>query len=410
MKLPDQEILRLLPSRVREHAWLGASLLILGLSYAAIRMEPASFPIILTAQILLFLTVIHIVAFGADMLVNAASHIAEKLGLSQLMIGLTVVAFGTSAPEGAVSLVAGFQGNGDITIANVVGSNIFNLCFILGTMAFINPKGLPIRAELTRRDAPILLLATVMLFLFVGGNPFGESMEGVGFSWLRLLNLRLEAGEGVLLALALVAYLIYLYRMRKPDAEAAVAEGAAAPESSSPAQESSSLLRDCVVFTIGLAMMVKGCDLLVGHAEPVADGFRGLGAVWFAKQLNISDYVIGVTIVAAGTSTHEFIVSIVAAWKGRFDMTVGNLIGSDLFNMLGVVGVAGMVLQQPLAPPVTVAPAVIGSLLALSALVALTWMLMWTGGRLSRWEGALLIMIGIGRWTMDFLTQPGAAP
>ena len=123
---------------LRAHALLVGAVLIFASTYALILSGPAHFAVMLSAQIVLFVTVIYMVAIGADWLVNSAARIADAFGVSQLMIGLTVVAFGTSAPEGAVSLVAGFQGNGDITIANVVGSNIFNICFILGGMALIS--------------------------------------------------------------------------------------------------------------------------------------------------------------------------------------------------------------------------------------------------------------------------------
>lgn len=412
----------------RGHALLLASLLLFAAAYAVIRNDAAPFAVIVAAQILLFLSLISLIGIGADWLVESATRIADALGMSQLMIGLTVVAFGTSAPEGAVSLVAGFQGNGDITIANVVGSNIFNLCFILGGMALISSSGLPVRRELVYRDTPVLLLATGLLFLFVGGGGLFASAYGGGFGFagFRMLNLRLEFGEGIVLLLVLVAYLAYMYRARGKDARSSqfthswstspvrqkARKGSAGESQPRPVAEEGSrqLLRDFGIFLVGLFLVVGGCDFLVGHAEAVEGGYKGLGAVWFAKQLAIPDYVIGVTIVAAGTSTPEFVVSFMAAMRGRFDMTIGNLIGSDIFNMLGVVGIAGTILQQPLAPPVTVAPAVTGSLLALSALVAVTWLFMWRGNRISRWEGAILVCIGIGRWTMDFIFQQSPAP
>jgi cation:H+ antiporter len=405
-----------------------ASLLLFAVTYAVIRNDTGPFAVIVAAQILLFLSLIALIGIGADWLVESATRIADALGVSQLMIGLTVVAFGTSAPEGAVSLVAGFQGNGDITIANVVGSNIFNLCFILGGMALISSQGLPVRRELVQRDTPVLLLATGLLFLFVGGLPLvGPGFEeGFGFPGFRVLNLRLEFGEGIVLLLVLVTYLSFLYRARSKDARSsqfthhwsispvrkkARKDGAGESRPLPVAEEGSGyFLREVPMFLLGLFLVVEGCDFLVGHAEAVEGGYKGLGAVWFAKQLAVPDYVIGVTIVAAGTSTPEFVVSFMAALRGRFDMTIGNLIGSDIFNMLGVVGIAGVILQQPLAPPVTVAPSVTGSLLALSALVAVTWFFMRSGNRILRWEGAILVCIGIGRWTMDFLVQQPPAP
>lgn len=414
--MPSREITYKLVRLLRAHVLFVGSFLIFASTYALILSDPASFAVLLVAQVVLFVTVIYFVAVGADWLVNSASRIADRIGVSQLMIGLTVVAFGTSAPEGAVSLVAGFQGNGDITIANVVGSNIFNICFILGGMALISSAGLPVRRELVLRDTSMLILATVLLFLFVGGNPFtGSAHEGeLGFSAIRLLNLRLEFGEGLILVVVLVVYLAHLYRVRKQDARSAGFShhwGDSSAFKQTDAEQSGKTERqppiafDLMMLALGLILTVAGCDILVGYAEVVGGEIKGMGAVWFAKQLGVSDYLIGVTIIAAGTSSPELIVSFVAAFKGRFDMTVGNLIGSDLFNMLGVVGLAGLVLQRPVAPQVTVAPEVIGSLIGLTALVALTWVFMWSGRRISRWEGAVLILIGIGRWVMDFLVQ-----
>jgi cation:H+ antiporter len=412
--MPLQNLPGYLAGLIRGHALLVGVVLVFAAANLAVRADALPFMAVLVAQIVLFVTVIYLVAIGADWLVNSAARIADTFGVSQLMIGLTVVAFGTSAPEGAVSLVAGFQGNGDITIANVVGSNIFNICFILGGMALISPLGLPVRPELIRRDTSMLILATLLLFLFVGGNPFtGAAAEGViGFSAVRLLNLRLEFGEGLILASVLAGYLVHLYRVRQADARSAqhVLQAGEGQEQNGAGAPGGGLAitRDILVLCAGLVVIIAGSDILVGHAEVVQGEIKGLGAVWFAKHLGLSDYLIGVTIIAAGTSSPELIVSFVAAFKGRFDMTIGNLIGSDLFNMLGVVGLAGIVLQEPLAPAVSVAPAVIGSLLGLSALVAITWGFMWTGRRLSRWEGVALILIGIGRWIMDFLAQPPA--
>lgn len=425
--MPFREYPLFLKNLLREHALLLCAVVVFAAVHKIVLADNVPFMAVLVAQVVLFVTVIYLIALGADWLVNSASRIADTLGVSQLMIGLTVVAFGTSAPEGAVSLVAGFQGNGDITIANVVGSNIFNICFILGGMALISPLGLPVRKELMRRDTTMLIMATLLLFSFVGGNPFtGTAAEAaIGLPGIGLFNLRLEFGEGLVLVLVLASYLTLLYRVRLKDTRSAqfahhwgetpvqgAAEAGADAASQAPPQAPRGMLpiaRDFIVLCLGLFVIIGGCDILVGHAEVVDGEIKGLGAVWFAKQLGLSDYLIGVTVIAAGTSSPELIVSFVAAFKGRIDMTIGNLIGSDLFNMLGVVGLAGLVLQRPLAPPVVVAPAVTGSLLGLTALVAVTWIFMWTGRRLSRWEGAVLIVIGIGRWIMDFITQPPTA-
>jgi cation:H+ antiporter len=148
--------------------------------------------------------------------------------------------------------------------------------------------------------------------------------------------------------------------------------------------------------------VLVGCYVLVGRVEETERGIEGFGALWFARVWGVPDYVVGVTIVAAGTSAPEFIVSLVAALRGAYGLSAGNLIGSDIFNMLGVVGLAGTVLQRPLTTPVMLSPAVVPSLIALCAVVATTILFMRTGWRISRWEGALLILMGAARWTMDF--------
>ena len=382
---------------------LAGTLLVCALSYFFLQRLDGSGTVIFLPQAVLFIAVIYLVATGADWLVNSACRIAETLGISQLVIGLTVVAFGTSAPEGAVSLIAGFRGNGDITIANVVGSNIFNLCFILGGMALIVRTGLPVTRELVVRDAPLLLATTLLLFLFVGGISTAPVVpeRGFGFSGLRVLDLELGWIEGAILFGILMLYLCHLYRVRRRGASRTEGTG----EEDGAQGGSTNLPLDAGLFFLGTAMVVGGCHVLVGYANVVGGQVDGLGAVWFAKRLNISDYVVGVTIVAAGTSAPEFAVSLVAAVKGRYEVTIGNLVGSDLFNMLGVLGLAGMVLQQPLAAPVSVTPAAIGSLLALSALVAVTWMFMWRRGAISWLEGSILVSIGVARWVMDFISQ-----
>ena len=368
-------------------------------------------------QVSLIVSIVYLIGVGAGWLVGSACRMARLLGISDLVIGLTVVAFGTSAPEAAASLAAGFKGNGDITIANVIGSNIFNLCFILGGVALLVKGGLRTDRALFVRDGPILLFGTLLLFLFVGGIPgsvaalSGPSAPSQGIG---LLNLRLERWEGVVLVAGLVAYLMALYvtlRTERRASRVALTAGHAraprsagvAPDPDHDAEQATWL--DIPIFLAGLLFVVGGCHLLVGHAE-VADGMvKGFGALWFAKIWHVPDYVVGVTIVAAGTSAPEFVVSLVAALRGSFGISAGNLLGSDIFNMFGVVGLAGIIVQPPLAPAVAVSPLAIPSLLALCALVAITIFFMWTGNRVSRLEGAILLLIGIGRWIFDFTSQ-----
>ena len=365
-------------------------------AFVAIRLELGP-PLL--SQLLLSIAVVGLIAQGADWLVDAACRIAQSLGVSHLVIGLTVVAFGTSAPEMAASLVAGFQGNGDITIANVVGSNVFNICFILGGVAVLVRDGLKTDSALVRRDGPVLLGAAVALFLFVGGLPGVQPAPSSGL-WPELLNLQLEPLEGLCLVGGLAAYLVYLYRSKGGSAEELEAERRASIEAFGHAS-----WRDIPLLLLGLLAVVGGCHLLVGHAD-VADGkVVGYGALWFARTYEVPDYVVGVTIIAAGTSAPELVVSMVAALRGAFGLSAGNLIGSDIFNMLGVVGVAGLILQPPLADRVMLSESAVWSLLAPSAVVFITIIFMRTHMRITRLEGLCLVAIGVVRWVADFATK-----
>jgi cation:H+ antiporter len=155
-------------------------------------------------------------------------------------------------------------------------------------------------------------------------------------------------------------------------------------------------------------VVIGGSHILIGQAEIVEGEVHGYGALWFARVWGLSDHVVGVTIVAAGTSAPEFIISMVAALRGSYGVSAGNLIGSDIFNMFGVIGICGIVLQEPLAPPVTITAAVIPSVLSLSAVIAITIIFMATSSRISRLQGLVLVLIGVARWIMDFAT--GATP
>jgi len=362
------------------------------LCFAAVTADMFSGGVLLTLQLLLMVTVIIAIAHGADWLVDSACRLAQAFGVSHLVIGLTIVAFGTSAPEIAASLLAGFRGNGDIAVANVVGSNVFNICFILGGVALILPTGLQVQRPLLRRDAPMLLLGTVLLYLFVGGLPGTLPPEGPAAFAPSLLNLRLEQGEGAILCVLLVTYLLSLY-LRGDD-------GAAADED----DFGEASARDLPIFVLGLLCVVGGCSLLVGTAELDGGQLRGFGALWFARLWDVPDHVVGITIIAAGTSAPELVVSLVAAMRGAFGLSAGNLIGSDIFNFYGVIGLAGLLLQQPAAAPVVLSPALITGVIAPIVIVIATIFFMWTGMRVSRREGVALVMLGLARWATDFAT------
>lgn len=376
-------------------------------------------PLVYVPQGILLISVVYVIAIGADWLVESATRIARRLGVSDLVIGLTIVAFGTSAPELAASLSAGFQGNGDIAVANVVGSNVFNLCFILGGVALLTKGGLPADRDLIIRDGPVLLAGTLLLFLFIGGTSSSAAPPAAGSGWFQPLNLRLERGEGFILVGALAAYLFVLYRVFRaglakrvhatvPTADEQASSAGEATEgatSDDTQTEGSRPGYDWLLLLVGLCAVVGGCHLLVGSATVSGGSVTGHGALWFARMWGVPDYIIGVTIIAAGTSAPEFIVSLVAASRGSFGISAGNLLGSDIFNMFGVLGVSGVLIQQPIGPPVSVSPAVIPSLVALTGVVAISIFFMWTGRRVSRLEGLALILIGVGRWYMDFTAR-----
>ena len=292
---------------------------------------------------------------GADWLVDSAAEIAHTLKISDLVVGLTVVAFGTSAPEFAVTISAAVTKQTDISIGNVIGSNIFNLGFILGGTAMIRP--IATNKKMFERDGLFLLITTALIFFLF----FGFDGWTAGDSFTQY--------EGVLLFSLLIAYIAFLFIKKDP------------PEEVNP---DSATLKSYAFFLIGLVMIVAGGHLMVEHASNVA------------RYLGVSDWVIAVTIVAAGTSAPEFATSVAAALKGRHGIAIGNLIGSDLFNLLGVLGLAGII------NPTMISKDIFNSVFLLVIMVGLTLLMIRTNWRLSRAEGTILVTINLIRWYFDF--------
>lgn len=288
---------------------------------------------------------------GADELVERASRIATSLGISDLVIGLTVVALGTSAPEFAVTLNAALSDKADISVGNIVGSNIFNLGFILGTVALI--RSIKSSRKLVYRDGIFMILVTLLLLFF--------------FS-----DLKLARYEGFILMGILASYMIYLFIHKEPLEEEGI--------SHEPARGI-----DYILLPLSIAAVVLGGHYLVESSS------------FLAREAGISEWVIGVTIIAAGTSAPEMATSLAAVLKGKHGMSAGNLIGSDLFNILGVLGLAGVL------NPLRIIPEAYSSLAMLSGMVLLVVVFLRTGWRLSRWEGGVLVLIGIVRWVLDFM-------
>ncbi len=347
----------------------------------------------ISLQSVFLITLIITISGGADWLVTSSSRLAKRLGVSRLVIGLTVVAFGTSAPEMAASLAAGFGGRGDITIANVLGSNIFNLCFILGGAAIVARDGLRIDRGLIVRDGPVMLISTIVAFFFIGN--LGRETSSLG-SLTGLFDLTLSRWEGLIFLMGLAAYLGLLYTVHRPYPAAAQVEPL-------PEVESSSMIGDIFYLIVGLTLVTLGCHLMVGQSSASTGLPDGFGALWFATLLNIPDFIVGMTIIAAGTSAPELVVSLAAAGKGEADISTGNLLGSVVFNILGVLGISGVLLQPPLAAEVVVSQAVVPNLLMLMMILVFVMIIMFTGRRITRLEGVALVVLGIADWIFDFM-------
>ena len=292
-------------------------------------------------------------AVSAGQFVAGAGGVARRLGLSGLLVGLTVVAFGTSAPEFAVTLDAALTSKSNISVGNVVGSNIFNLGFILGGVALIH--ALPVSTALVRRDGLSLIGAT-------------------GLALVLLSDLRLSQLEGVLLVILLGGYLAVLART-----------GSEQLKQSTASDASGSWWLDPLRAFAGLAGIIVSAHVLVSSAAALA------------RFAGVSEWVIGVTIVAAGTSAPEFATSVAAARRGQAGLSAGNLVGSSIFNPLGVLGLAAIV------RPLSVVATAVDTTLWLFGLTVVATAFFWSNEVLSRLEGGALVVLSAANWVVDFL-------
>ncbi|NNU78865.1 calcium/sodium antiporter [Halovulum dunhuangense] len=292
---------------------------------------------------ILFLAGFVALVIGGDLLVRGAVAIATRLGLSPLLIGLTLVGFGTSAPELVTSLQAGFSGSPGIAVGNVVGSNIANILLILGVAAAIAPVHVDGRAF--RRDGPALGLATLALFLIV-------LVDGLG----RL------AGMGLLLGLAGYLFVAYRQERNAPDPEGA------------ESFEGGPIWRSLLFFVVGLVLVILGARWLVAAAIDIA------------TTLGVSETVIGLTVVAIGTSLPELVTTLVAAIRKQADIAFGNVVGSNIYNILGILGTVGVVI--PLDVPDEIIRFDIWVVLAATAAMFLFTR---TGWKITRGEGIAML-------------------
>ena len=308
-------------------------------------------------DLLLFLGGIIALVLGAESLVRGASKLALSFGISPLVVGLTVVAFGTSAPETTVSVSAVLSGQTDIAVGNVVGSNIFNVLFILGLSALIVP--LRVDAQVIRQEVPMMIAASALLLVFV-------------------LDQQVSFFESALLFTLLIAYTVFLIVQSRRQSALVQAEYASEIKPAAEAAWDSKLPIQLALVLVGLALLIFGSRLLV------------TAATGFARQLGISELVIGLTIVAAGTSLPEVAASVSAALKGERDIAVGNVIGSNLFNILGCVGAAGIASGFS---GLAIGPSVVSFDIWVMLAVAFACLPIFVSGReIERWEGGLFLL------------------
>lgn len=311
---------------------------------------------------LMFAAGLAALVIGADVLVRGASKLALSFGLSPLVVGLTIVAFGTSAPEMAVSAGAVLNGQTDLAMGNVVGSNIFNVLFILGMSALIAP--LVVNLQLIRQEVPILIGVSLLLLVL--------SLDGsVGLL------------DGALLLGLLIAYTVFLIVQSRNEIRAAQTAKTAPNEFEAeitPAAHDawdSRLWVQLLLIVAGLGLLVVGSDWLV------------TAAVVFAKALGVSDVVIGLTIVAVGTSMPEVATSLAAAFKGERDIAVGNVVGSSTFNILGCLGLSALLSGSS---GLVVAPSLLAFDMWVMLAVALATLPIFLSGReIARWEGGIFL-------------------
>lgn len=301
-------------------------------------------------SIIFFVVGLVFLIIGAEALVKGASRLAAAFGISPLVIGLTVVAFGTSSPELAVSIKSSLSGQGTIALGNAVGSNIFNILFILGLSALIAP--LFVSQQLVRLDVPLMITLSVMVLILS-------------------LDEKLNRTDGLLLVIGLTIYLWFLISQSRKESRGIKAAGTNAVEAEKP-----KWAKDIGFVIGGLLLLVTGSRWFVNSA------------VLFAEYLKISELIVGLTIVAAGTSLPEVVTSVIAVVRGERDIAVGNVVGSNIFNIMGVLGFAGFI--SPTG--IEVSPAVIGFDLPVMIAVALACLpIFFTGGVISRKEGLLFL-------------------
>ena len=303
--------------------------------------------------IIFLLVGLGLIVLGADWLVDGASAIARKAGVSEFVIGLTIVGFGTSCPELVVSLTGAIQGNADISIGNVIGSNIFNALFILGVTSVILPVSMT--ESNRKRDIPVTLAVSVILVIF----GMSKSLLGIGDADT------LSRAEGIGFLVLFAAYLYFCFKFDSKE------------QTSLPEQKKMKLPLAIFAVTAGLAGLIFGGDLFVDSATDLA------------RRLGVSDKFIAITILAGGTSFPELATCIVAAAKHKDQLALGNILGSNVFNILLILGCSSVISPLSFGGMSLVD---VGILIVSCALLML-WAYSGRKCRIDRWEGAVMLLV-----------------
>lgn len=301
-----------------------------------------------------------LILVGANALTDGASALARRWGVSDLVIGLTVVAFGTSAPELTISIISALNGSAEMAVGNVVGSNIFNVCAIIGVVAIVRP--ITVEKSILSNEIPLVILSSIAL-LAIGFGPL------LGDSGVR----EVTRTDGILLLLFFAIFMRYTFAQAHSGLETKTDNSVAGEISSQPVMP---MWKSILWVVGGLAGLVYGGDRFVA------------GASGIAKALGMSEAVIGLTIVAAGTSLPELATSVAAAVKGKPGIAIGNVIGSNIFNIFFVLGVTSTILPLPFGNIANF------DLVVMTLAAILFWLFGWKFGNriIRRWEGAILLL------------------
>jgi cation:H+ antiporter len=313
-------------------------------------------------EIILLLTGFVILIKGADFLVNGSSSMAKKFGISNIAIGLTVVAFGTSTPELVVSVISGLEGKNDASFGNIIGSNNFNLMFILGIAGLIYP--LVVLRNTIKYEVPLSLLAAVVLYFLVNDVLIFNSAVNV-----------LSRIDALILLLFFAGFMFYVVKTMKDGT----------PDDGSIKIYSTPIASGMVL--LGLAMLIGGGTLVVDNAVSIAHHY------------GLSEKLIGLTILAAGTSLPELATSAVAAYRKNTDIAIGNVVGSNIFNIFFILGITGLINPMPFSSVMNFDLHVLG----VATIVLMIFMFTINRSKLDRWE-AILLLIGYVTYTVYLIS------